>query len=159
MAAALAAVFSAASLPAEVLFDPVHSTGLPAEAWTGYLGPSDNWDRFVIQTDEPDVILLFIFDQTDLRPVLRVEQGGVEMAEADLAKGNEVRLTGGGEFVCTITARAGAGHWICIALSARQWEKNPREYRGATNPREYRGAMNPREYRGATNPREYRGAR
>ena len=122
-AASLALFLAAAALPADVLFNPVISTGLPAEARSGYLGREDNWDRFVVQTDEPAIILLFLWDQKKLEPVLKIERKGTVIAELDLAKGNKVRLTGGGEFTCTITARSGSGHWLCVALSGMQWDR------------------------------------
>ena len=122
-AAALVLFLAAAALRAEVQFLPFNSTGLTVEGMKGYLGEQDNWDRFVVQTDEPTIFLLFLWDRKELEPLLKIERKGSTVAELDLVKGNKVRLTGGGEFTCTISARSGSGHWLCVALSGREWDR------------------------------------
>jgi len=121
-AAALALLLCAAALQAEVEIAGFGSTGLALDGQKGYLGPYDDWDRIVVRTDEPIVFLLFFWNGSGLEPRLRVEKNGALIADLDLAKGNTVRLEGGGEFKCTISARAGSGHWFCVLLSGREWD-------------------------------------
>ena len=72
--------------------------------------------------DESPVYLIFLWDGKDLVPGLTVTQKGSTVADLDLSAGNKVTLTGGGEFLCRITARKGTGHWLCVVLSGREWE-------------------------------------
>jgi hypothetical protein len=110
------------SVLAEVQFDLQRSSGLGLDGRKGYLSAEDSQDQFVVSTDEKLVFLLFSWDGKDLAPSLKVERKGALVAQIDLTKGNRVSLTGGGEFVCTISARKGTGHWICVVLSGKEWD-------------------------------------
>jgi hypothetical protein len=118
----VALLFGAASaLPADVQVDFLRSTGLGLDGRKGFLSAQDSVDQFVVMADESPVYLLFLWDDKDLVPGLKVTRGGTTVADLDLSTGNKVRLTGGGEFLCTIAARKGTGHWLCVVLSGREW--------------------------------------
>jgi hypothetical protein len=108
-------------LRADVEVDFLRSSGLGIDGRKGYLSQQDSADQFVVIADESPVYLLFSWDAKDLDPALRVTRNGSVVAELDLSSGNKVTLTGSGEFVCTITARKGSGHWLCVVLSGREW--------------------------------------
>jgi hypothetical protein len=110
------------SVLGEVQIDLLRSSGLGLEGRKGYLSAQDSQDQFVVSADESPIYLLFFWDGKDLAPSLKVEKKGAPVAEFDLTAGNKVRLTGGGEFVCTISARKGTGHWACVVLSGREWD-------------------------------------
>jgi hypothetical protein len=110
------------SLPADVQVDFLKSTGLGLDGRKGYLSAQDSVDQFVIVADESPVYLVFLWDGKDLVPALKVTQKGSTVADLDLSTGNKVRLTGGGEFLCRISARKGTGHWLCVVLSGREWD-------------------------------------
>jgi hypothetical protein len=119
----VALLFGAAStLPADVQVDFLKSTGLGVDGRKGYLSAQDSVDQFVVVADESPVYLVFLWDGKDMIPALKVTQKGSTVADVDLSAGNKVRLTGGGEFLCTISARKGTGHWLCIVLSGREWD-------------------------------------
>ena len=119
----VALFFSAASsVSADVRVDFLKSTGLELDGRKGYLGPQDGVDQFVVVADESPLYLLFLWDGKDLDPALKVTRKGSTVADLDLSAGNKVTLTGGGEFTCTISARKGAGHWLCVVLSGREWD-------------------------------------
>jgi hypothetical protein len=119
----IALLFSAASsLPADVQVDFLKSTGLDLDGRKGYLGQQDAADQFVVVADESPIYLLFLWDGKDLVPALKVTRKGSLVADFDLSAGNKVRLTGAGEFTCTISARRGTGHWLCVVLSGREWD-------------------------------------
>ena len=119
----VALLFGAAfSLAADVQVDFLKSTGLGLDGRKGYLGSQDSADQFVVVADESPVYLLFLWDGKDLVPALKVTQRGSTVANIDLSTGNKIRLTGGGEFLCTISARKGTGHWLCVVLSGREWD-------------------------------------
>lgn len=110
------------SVLAEVQIDLQRSSGLGLDGRKGYLSAQDSQDQFVVSTDESLIFLLFSWDGKDLAPSLKVERKGVRVAEFDLTKGNRISLTGGGDFVCTISARKGTGHWVCVMLSGKEWD-------------------------------------
>jgi hypothetical protein len=112
----------ASSLPADVQVDFLRSTGLGVDGRKGYLSAQDSVDQFVVVADESPIYLLFLWDGKDLVPTLTVTQKGSTVANLDLSTGNKVRLTGGGEFLCTISARRGTGHWLCVVLSGKEWD-------------------------------------
>jgi hypothetical protein len=110
------------SVLGEVQIDLQRSSGLGLDGRKGYLSAQDNQDQFVVSTDEPLIFLFFSWDDKDLAPSLKVERKGALVAEFDLAKGSKISLTGGGDFVCAISARTGTGHWVCVVLSGKEWE-------------------------------------
>ncbi len=113
---------AASSLAADVEVDFLRSTGLGLDGRKGFLSAQDSVDQFVVVADESPVYLIFLWDGKDLVPGLTVTQKGSTVADLDLSAGNKVTLTGGGEFLCRITARKGTGHWLCVVLSGREWE-------------------------------------
>jgi hypothetical protein len=96
--------------------------GLGVEGRKGFLGPSNVHTSFVVRADESPAYLFFIWDGKDLEPWVRIEKKGAQIVEVDLTKGNRVTLTGGGTFTLTISAHAGSGHWLCVALGGREWD-------------------------------------
>jgi hypothetical protein len=99
------------------------STGLPVEGLQGWLGSGHERDRIVVRTDETPVYIIFFWDSRDLVPDVAVTDAtGSRVGEFDLTRGNRVTLSRPGEFVCTITARKGSGHWYCVVLSGRTWD-------------------------------------
>ena len=119
----LALLLAAVSpLHADVQVDFLKSTGLGIDGRKGYLSREDSVDQFVVMADESPVYLLFSWDGKDLAPALKVTRKGAVVADLDLSAGNKVTLTGAGEFICTISARKGTGHWLCVVLSGREWD-------------------------------------
>jgi hypothetical protein len=110
------------SVRGEVRIDPLRSSGLGLDGRMGCLSAQDSQDQFVVSSDESPISLLFFWDSRDLAPLLKVEKKGAPQVEFDLTAGNRIRLTGVGEFVCTISARKGTGHWACVVLSGREWD-------------------------------------
>jgi hypothetical protein len=114
---------AAVSLPAEAFVDSYRSTGLGLEGRKGYLSEQDPQDLFVVVADESPVSLLFFWDTEQLAPSLKVERQGTLVANLDLKAGEKVTLTGGGRFVCTISASKGTGHWACVVFSGKEWDR------------------------------------
>ena len=113
---------AASSLPADVQVDFLKSTGLGLDGRKGYLSAQDSVDQFVVTADESPISLVFLWDGKDLVPGLKVTRKGSVVADVDLTAGNRITLTGGGEFLCVISARKGTGHWLCVVLSGREWD-------------------------------------
>ena len=96
--------------------------GLGVEGRKGFIGPSNTHTSFVVRADESPTYLFFLWDGKDLEPWVRVEKKGSPILEVDLTKGNRVTLSGTGTFTITISAHAGGGHWLCVALGGREWD-------------------------------------
>jgi len=123
----LAALMSFLSLPvltsaADVRIPGSLGAGLGVEGRKGFLGPSNTHTSFVVRADESPAYLLFVWDGKDLEPWVRIEKKGAQIIEVDLTKGNRITLTGGGTFTLTVSAHAGSGHWLCVALGGREWD-------------------------------------
>ena len=80
----------------------------------------------VVETDEAPVHLLFLWDSTDLDPwVTATDAAGRTVGTYSLARSNRVTLSAPGRYVMMLSARSGAGHWLCVLLSGRQWDTGP----------------------------------
>jgi len=67
---------------------------------------------------------MFYFDTKDLQAVLTVgDKSGKPLSEVDLTQGNIVTLDKPGRYVCTLTSKSGSGHWFCVLLGGREWDK------------------------------------
>ncbi len=121
---AAAFVMAAASAAAEVEVVVYGSTGLPVNGLQGWLGQGHERDRLVVRTDEAPVYLLFLWDSRDLTPVVSItDAAGARVGDFDLSRGNRVMLARPGEFVCMLSASKGSGHWLCVAMSGRVWDR------------------------------------
>lgn len=99
------------------------STGLGTDALKGYVGQYHAKDRIEIFTDESPVYLFFSWD-SDMQPHLSIaDKAGRSVQEVDLTKGDVVTLDKPGDYVCTLTAKSGSGHWLCVLLGGREWDK------------------------------------
>jgi hypothetical protein len=115
--------FSSQSAWAEVGIRTNGSTGLTVEGLKGYIGGPDAKERIVITSDEPQAFLLFFWDSNDLALSLTVtDSAGKRVAELDLSKGNVLTLSKPDQYVCTLYAKKGAGHWTCIVMGSREWD-------------------------------------
>ena len=102
------------------------STGLSVDSLAGYLGDHDRQERIVVETDEAPVHLFFIWGSTDLDPWATVtDAAGRTVGAFALTPGNRITLTAPGRYVVMLEARSGAGHWLCVLLSGRQWDARP----------------------------------
>ena len=100
------------------------STGLGLDGLKGYLGAQDRQDRIVVETDEAPVRVLFFWDSPSLDPWVAVTDArGATVGEYQLGMANEVVLERPGRYVLMLTARSGAGHWLCVLLGSREWDK------------------------------------
>ncbi len=121
--AAAAFFLASLSLSAEVSLKFTGSTGIAMDGLKGYLGGSDVKERIVVRTDEPQAFLMFFWDSKTLALSLTVtDKSGKRVAELDLAKGNILTLSKPGEYICTLTAKQGSGHWLCVVLGSREWD-------------------------------------
>ncbi len=121
LAAVLACAAAGAWGEAEIVV--YGSTGLPVDGLQGWLGSGHESDRIVVRTDEAPVHVLFFWDSEDLTPFVTVtDSAGSRVGEFDLTRRNRVTLERTGEFVCTITARKGSGHWFCVVMSGWTWD-------------------------------------
>ena len=102
------------------------STGLSVDSLAGYLGDQDRQERIVVETDEAPVHLFFLWGSTDLDPWATVtDAAGRTVGAFALTPGNRITLTAPGRYVVMLEARSGAGHWLCVLLSGRQWDTRP----------------------------------
>ena len=127
-AALLAAfgLFAGTAAGAEARIAFYGSTGLSVDSLVGYLGVQDRQERIVVETDEAPVHLLFLWDSTDLDPWVTVTgAAGRTVGTYSLARANRITLSAPGRYVLMLSAKSGAGHWLCVLLSGRQWDTRP----------------------------------
>ena len=119
-------LFSGAAAGADARIAFYGSTGLSVDSLAGYLGALDRQERIVVETDEAPVHLFFLWGSTDLDPWATVtDAAGRTVGAFALTPGNRITLTAPGRYVVVLEARRGAGHWLCVLLSGRQWETRP----------------------------------
>jgi hypothetical protein len=119
-------LFAGAAAGAEARIAFYGSTGLSLDSLAGYLGEQDRQERIVVETDEAPVHLLFLWDSTDLDPWVTVtDAAGRTVGTYSLAPSNRITLSSPGRYVMMLSARSGAGHWLCVLLSGRQWDTRP----------------------------------
>jgi hypothetical protein len=124
LAAALGAFLSLSVVNsfADVRINSALGAGLGVEGRKGFLGPANTHTSFVVRTDESPTYLFFIWDGKDFEPWVRIEKKGAPIIEVDLTQGNRITLSGRGTFTLTVSAHAGSGHWLCVALGGREWD-------------------------------------
>jgi len=115
-------VFGGLGSYADVRIAGALGAGLGVEGRRGFLGPSNVHTSFVVKTDESRSYLLFFWDGKDFEPWARIEKKGTPIIEVDLTQGNRVTLKGKGTYTITVSAHAGSGHWLCVALGGREWD-------------------------------------
>ena len=99
------------------------STGLALEGLKGYLGGSDLKERILIRSDEPQAYIMFFWDSKDLEITLTLrDKSGKIVTEMNLVKGNILTISKPGNYECTLTAKKGSGHWLCVLLGSREWD-------------------------------------
>ena len=65
-------------------------------------------------------------DYSSESPIVTVtDAAGRTVGAFALTPGNRITLTAPGRYVVMLEARSGAGHWLCVLLSGRQWDARP----------------------------------
>ena len=122
IAFAILLILAAAGLWAEAEILYYGSSGLATDGLKGYIGEKHPQERIVVRADEAPVYLLFFWDNEDLAlQASIVDAGGTQIALLDLSKGNTITFSAKGEYVCTLSAKSGSGHWFCAILGSREW--------------------------------------
>jgi len=100
------------------------TTGLAADAQTGYLGDKDRTDSIVIVADEPSARALFLWDDPALSLRVRVYAlpEGRMAGEYDLSRGNLIVLPAAGKMEIRIESLKGTGHWAFLLLPPTAWD-------------------------------------